>query len=549
MPIDDEARLEWTMEPPPSPTILTERTMEQAEETPVRAARVVNQGRLRFIMIRRDGSVGYAYRRREFTVKVELRGVLRYTGLFCSNGVRVRLVNENSTDMRVAKVCRQIEVNIDNSTSLEQIANYAAFAVAMDVDESFGVIPSNTFLIFRVSARRAICTVCGRDPRMLQIIPAFHGEMCHRCGNVVGCCCACQMCGGCGSWFSPNDRDNFCRICLSCIDCCSCQACPNCGVTVSEPCHICGVCPSCCNCRKCPRSRRAVDETNSCSKCGCHTEYCCCSDSKTYFDLIKSGSTGKLPVHAGKILNGMSARTVGVELEFNKINIGHAMRKGLLGVLSRWGAFGTYDGCVPNGAEIVTSPASGDAFYRQIDEICGVVNRFTLNSHCGMHVHVGADDFEWFDIRRLIYVYNCLEDKLFSIVDGSRALNHYSKRNIHLYTPLLRHTNPAEFREGLCWRMYERPSADIGSLNTQKYVECRYGGLNLHSWLMQKTFEFRQHQGVSGSARIKAWAQAMAKIVDVASDISQADMENKCDALPMWAERLTSAERLELGVE
>jgi len=98
-------------------------------------------------------------------------------------------------------------------------------------------------------------------------------------------------------------------------------------------------------------------------------------------------------------------------------------------VVSSWGCSAVYDGSVRGNSpiEINTAPAKGDVFLQQIQELTDALKlqSATVNNTCGLHVHVDATDFTYYDLRRLILLYNKLEPALFRILPPSRRGNRF----------------------------------------------------------------------------------------------------------------------------
>jgi hypothetical protein len=83
-------------------------------------------------------------------------------------------------------------------------------------------------------------------------------------------------------------------------------------------------------------------------------------------------------------------------------------------VADKWDMKIEHDGSV-RGKEIITTPANGDAFVRQAEELCSalvqdqVVATHSGNYDTGFHLHVDARDLSWVDLKRMFTLWNHVE--------------------------------------------------------------------------------------------------------------------------------------------
>lgn len=198
----------------------------------------------------------------------------------------------------------------------------------------------------------------------------------------------------------------------------------------------------------------------------------------------------------------------------------------------------------PSEQEMVLAPLRGDALVQGMLELsrAATVSQVELNETCALHVHVGAKDLSYFEIRRLLEVYSRIEPQIYSnlIVPHRRKLPsiHYCQMmtEAHLATgcdrcvryatqyPGQRHTpEPLETVLHRMWlarttedlkvcmlRMLyglENPTnfpETVASRKGGHYEFCRYYGLNLHSWMHRLTVEWRMKE-----ATVDPWEMVM----------------------------------------
>ena len=148
-------------------------------------------------------------------------------------------------------------------------------------------------------------------------------------------------------------------------------------------CSSCQLCKRCCECRKAPKylSDKALN----------------------ILPLTRPG---------GVALISRLPRTLGVELEIgdwkNLINLSRAGIPGIRFTHTRdWSV-------KPSEMEMVVAPLRGDAFVRGMLELSrrATQEMVVLNDSCALHVHVGAKDLSYWEVRRLLTVYEQLEPEI-----------------------------------------------------------------------------------------------------------------------------------------
>jgi hypothetical protein len=111
----------------------------------------------------------------------------------------------------------------------------------------------------------------------------------------------------------------------------------------------------------------------------------------------------------------------------------------------------------------------------------------TVNRQCGLHVHLGADEYGTEGIARLVWNWNLAHATISALVAPSRIGNRFCRE-----VPL------AELET---WTEAVRNRIrNVGQFG-------RYYSLNLNSYDTHGTIEFRLHHGTLNGAKVQGWAQ------------------------------------------
>ncbi len=368
----------------------------------------------------------------------------------------------------------------------------------------------------------------------------------------------------CTACDEPVQPDSICQNCDTCESCCECRHCQRCGESVESVCSLCDRCPDCCHCDHCEHCGDATDNQcsncNNCSDC-CECYYCegCgdrhysdnfCGDCDHCNDCCTCGSgspctySGKLKFHTAKLgefkLNP-SKRHISLEIE-----VSDGDSEEMHSTLRDWSDSLVEDGSLPDsGWELNLNPSSGDRFIEHTNEIAQALREVhaSVNGSCGMHCHVDARDFGWFDLFKLCKLYSKVEDGMFRLVARSRRNNHYSEAcgdfyNFHSFKT---------FKMDLIRKLYgwtpgkQKPCTTYGKTHKcahknggyrafsergDKYHHSRYHALNLHSFFYRQTVEFRHHHGTTAAKKMQGWGMVCASVMDAASRMTLNEIEN-----------------------
>jgi Putative amidoligase enzyme len=229
-------------------------------------------------------------------------------------------------------------------------------------------------------------------------------------------------------------------------------------------------------------------------------------------------------------------RYLGVEIECGMD--GTTERRGDTAPLDRacrtWGAGITDDGSVGvdayiRSAEIVTAPARGESFIRQIDDVVGAIRQCggKVNRSCGLHVHVDARDLTLAHVLTLVRLYERIERTMYSLVSRSRRTNHFCGPwgDALIKGEVSNPDAPITVRErDLDVNTYgdERTARSVKSQRSKH--GCRYHGFNVNALHCHGTVEFRLHQGTTDPRKIKMWAAVCTMLVEYAAAHTEAEV-------------------------
>jgi len=151
--------------------------------------------------------------------------------------------------------------------------------------------------------------------------------------------------------------------------------------------------------------------------------------------------------------------------------------------------------------EIKSPILCGDNGLKQIETICKILkeNKFKVNKSCGLHVHIGVENFSKERIKSVIALYGIFEKQISQMLDPQRNKNRYCQKLID--------TSIEKFLEKL-----NSNNANDLSKFTSHYTRVnarKLTQINTH----KQTIEFRQHQGTIKYNDISNWIKFIYLIV------------------------------------
>lgn len=320
----------------------------------------------------------------------------------------------------------------------------------------------------------------------------------------------------------------------------SCDRCFNRLVILHGPLYE-TVLPTGSQCRDC--AHRLISETCRSERCPKHClEFCRCQF--VVLNRAYSPATDTILTPKDRIVF-KSSRYVGVEWEYNGIFDGEPLNN----FIKKWNAGHHRDGSC--GWEVVTSPQAGDNIRKCLMELSTAfeTGEASIDDRCGIHVHVDARDFGWFDIYKLIKLYAKLEPALYVLAGPTRVENSYAKPCGAQYLQAL---NAPDIRNALTTVIIGAAGGRVRLRSPlDKKSGGRYRGLNLMPWLAGRrtvllqerahagskarkrganrrsdcTVEFRLHGNSSDGSRVANWAELCASIVDHAMNLSEKEIQ------------------------
>lgn len=152
-----------------------------------------------------------------------------------------------------------------------------------------------------------------------------------------------------------------------------------------------------------------------------------------------------------------------------------------------------------NTAEIVSPILKGKDGLKSLKIICESLNKIgaTVNSSCGLHVHLDARNMSIKHWRNLYINYARLEAIIDSFMPNSRRRNN----------------------NGYCRSIanYPRLEAAIFACNSIEDIRALFGSryykINAEAYMRHKTVEFRQHSGTTDYEKISMWVAFLQKLL------------------------------------
>jgi hypothetical protein len=437
--------------------------------------------------------------------------------------------------------------------------------------------------------QRCLCNTCYQVDQTTGVISGYHSYSGAACSDCETCRdhCRATLCPVDGCLYREH---KLCRFCLRCPTCCRCVICmcksSHLIEAEEQACAVCRRCESHCVCPTCSAcSNKGIWFCDWCKHC----PVCCTAEDSECgaYGLSEPVIHRKLAMvkfipTAEQMQINPNPRLIGVEIETNKLRsaTGVAKAKKLRSALDVWKDDVVDDGSIGSGPgvfELVAKPSGGDLFLDHMKEVTEGLSTMTCyaDSSCGLHVHIDASDITEADLLRVALLYAKVERALFSLCDTARRTGSYSrpcgatyamlanegvkafrrKLTDHLYfsgkgfTSAKKLVNqyvcslksygvkmgaeefealPAESRMSYILYAVRKHRAIASSSKSSKYHSSRYRALNLHSYYLRRTVEFRHHEGTTDYEVITNWAMICQELITCALRMTP----EQIDALP-----------------
>ena len=364
--------------------------------------------------------------------------------------------------------------------------------------------------------------------------------------------CDCVWCDYCAGFYL---RAEYCRACSGHTSCtgtqrCRCTTCERCDMrrTADRMCTDCSACTTCCQCVRCANcsalaTRRPLGTNENCPHVCQHCPVCAdCRVSLTPY--VKSAEVFHRLAVGPQTLKMFDRnpvkRLMGAEVEAYAsqwLKVGKVMKK--------WGGGIVEDGSIrPVGGrdfEVNTAPAMGSLFVNQMNELgeAFAAHGVQSNTSCGVHVHVDASSYKWWDMRKLIRLYERVEDEMYAVCAPYRSWGRYSLKCGRKFYDwfVLGVKEPKRFKAKVMEGLYGLGPIELTGVRAKRAVENatsiksnghRYNSLNIHSWFLRGTVEFRHYHGSTNVENITNWAIVCGTLITLAEKLSDADI----DAVP-----------------
>jgi len=156
----------------------------------------------------------------------------------------------------------------------------------------------------------------------------------------------------------------------------------------------------------------------------------------------------------------------------------------------------TEDSDFPYGIEVVSPVLRGTEGLKSLKVVCEAIKELTkVNKSTGLHVHHGVRAKE---LTNLSKTWVKVQDVLYMMVPPSRRLNRYCSK----------------------WSASDVP--DVGIISWyQRNIATRYVGLNLESYWIRGTVEFRLAAGTTSYEKISNWVIFTQILIDKSISINQ----------------------------
>lgn len=222
-----------------------------------------------------------------------------------------------------------------------------------------------------------------------------------------------------------------------------------------------------------------------------------------------------------------------------------------------------HDGSVvPSGLELVTPPMLGDNF---ISDVKWLAQQFAyykcaVNKTCGLHVHVDAGGMKYSQLRSVLLGWSHIQDQVFKYLcapwrsTDSRVVAFCRPNLIPSDSALYTASEASGIKLALIMYLYQREKATLKSYLDMGYTQSEYrsynekfksqleeitrhkyqntarrSALNLHSWMMRGTVEFRLKESTIDEQELLNWPQWCGWFVEHLSKLSLQECQNLPD--------------------
>jgi|GEM_PF-4025810 len=267
-----------------------------------------------------------------------------------------------------------------------------------------------------------------------------------------------------------------------------------------------------------------------CTRCTTNNRY------KQYTDLFPKNDERYFRIGLSETtFNNISDRTFGVEFEIeSREYLRQSIRsltKELTGIMvdSKHTLLdyirAHHDGSIHKdfGVELVTTVLRGDKGLRVLEQLTNSMNKyFTTSEKCGLHIHIGVDDFDEKELIDLYYVYQTIQPILKYYISPSRLKNKYCARikklGKNIFEEVKKKVEVESFDKEKVYK--DKSIKDIH--NAQ-----HWDGINFSAVPEHGTIEIRMMEGNLDYNRISEWINLHMKIIDWVKANNDNNLYNK----------------------
>ncbi|MDR2205764.1 MAG: amidoligase family protein [Flavobacteriaceae bacterium] len=155
-----------------------------------------------------------------------------------------------------------------------------------------------------------------------------------------------------------------------------------------------------------------------------------------------------------------------------------------------------------NAKELVSPILQGNAGLKDFRKACKAlrISNAQVNTTCGVHVHLDANDYSIENFRTLVKNQYLIENQIDKIMPKSRRANN--------------NRFCQGFRNNAQNTFFQKIDAKETVTELARFFNSRYFKLNLQSYQRHGTVEFRQHGASTNFLKIKNWILICARLVE-----------------------------------
>lgn len=194
------------------------------------------------------------------------------------------------------------------------------------------------------------------------------------------------------------------------------------------------------------------------------------------------------------------------------------------------------DGSISGGCEVVSPILSGEEGLAQVEAVMAALRAAgaTVDTACGMHVHIDARDLTGDEFARTFAFYTERQDLMDLLVAPSRRRNSFCRKYEAQTIESIKDVAKRETTTDRYGEVVE------GKRAATRVHGDRYMTVNIQSYLTHGTIEFRQHQGTLNGVKATAWIKMLLAIANkvrltAEEEISRTDVGAMLDGLGMAA--------------